>query len=278
MPRVRLDVDALRVAKIALDAPLCLRPLAWGSDVELLEEAPEPPEMTEDGIALVQVHGPLSEEADQLCGWYDGYLGKGGIVDRFEQAITHPACRAVLMHFRTPGGTSAGILEGVERMLLARAAANKPVIGFVKECCSAGLWIAASICDGGLYGREDAEVGSIGSYVPHESIAGMLTQEGIAIDLIADPPGKVAGNGYQPLDELGRARIERGVKQCTARFIAAVSQGRPALTEEVIRALNGDILQGFDAVSAGLLDGVADFETTLSLASALADQRAAEVA
>lgn len=279
MPRVRLDVDALRAARVALDAPLCVRPSIWQSEIELPEEAPEPPEMTADGVALITVHGPLAAEADQLCGWYDGYLGDDGIAARFERAISHPACRAVLMHFKTPGGTSEGILEGVRRMLAARIKANKPVLGFVKEACSAGIWIAAAVCDGGLFGEEDAEAGSIGSYVPHESIAGLLEKEGFAITLIADPPGKIAGNGYQPLDDLGRARIERGVKKCTARFIAAVTAGRPALTEEAIRTtLNGDVLEGFDAVAAGLLDGVADLETTVQLASAMADQRAQEVA
>lgn len=234
--------------------------------------------MTPDGVALVTIHGPLAEEADQLCGWYDGYLGEGGIVERFEAAQAHPACRAVLLHFRTPGGTSAGILEGMRRMLAARAEFKKPVVGHVIEACSAGFWIAAGLCDGGLYGPEDGEAGSVGSYIPHESIAALLAKQGVAIELIADPPGKVAGNSYQPLDDLGRSRIGRGVKKCTQRFFAAVQAGRPALTEDVLRALNGDVLEGLDAVAAGLLDGIADLETTVQLASALADERAQEVA
>lgn len=273
MPRARLDTTALRVARVPFDAPLCLRPAAWNSDVELPEDAPETPELIADGVGLVTVHGPLAEEPDTACGWWDGYGGEKGIAARFARAVASPAVKVVLLHFKSPGGTSAGLLEAARTMVRARDEAGKPVVGFIVECCSAAYWIAAAVCDGGLYGDETNEAGSIGSYIPHESIAALLEKEGIAMTLIADPPGKVAGNSYQPLDELGRARLERGVKTCTARFMGAVEVGR-GLSEKELRALDGDILEGFDAVNAGLLDGVADLETTISLALALAEERA----
>ena len=273
MPLARLDTTALRIARIPLDAPLCLRPTCWNGEIELPEEAPDVPDLIADGVALVTVHGPLAEEPDRACGWWDGYLGEDGIADRLERAVRSPAAQAVLLHFKSPGGTSAGILEGITRMLRARDAGGKPIVGFVQEACSAAYWIAAAVCDGGLYGPEDGEAGSVGSYIPHESIAKMLAAEGVEISLIADPPGKVAGNPYQALDELGRSRLERGVKRCTSRFMAAVEVGR-GLSEKDLRALDGDILEGIDAVGAGLLDGVADLDTTISLAQALAEERA----
>jgi ClpP class serine protease len=275
MPRARLDITAVRAARLPLDAPVLLRASAWESDVDLPEGPPDVPEieLIADGVALVTVHGPLSKEPDTLCGWFDGYQGEQGIAARFERAMAAPNVQAVLLHVESPGGTSAGLEDAVRQMVEARELAGKPVAAFVKEACSAAYWIAASVCDAGIFGGETAEAGSIGSYVTHweESVA--LEQEGVKPTLIADPPGKVAGNPYEPLSELGRARIERNVKGCTARFFAAVDAAR-GLSEKELRALDGDVLEGLAAVDAGLMDGVADLETTVSLALAVAEQRA----
>lgn len=274
MPRVRLNIDALRIAGVPLDAPLLVAPRAFDSEVELPDEPPEPPAFLAEGVAFIDISGPLSAEPGWQCGYYDGYGGEDGIAARFERAAQHPATLAILVHFKSPGGTSAGILACCRRMLAARDAAGVPVVGYITEACSAGYWLA-TVCDGGLYGGEEAEAGSIGSYVPHESIAALLAREGVAMTLVADPPGKVAGNPYEPLSKLGLERIERGVKRCTKRFMGAVSAARPELSEAVLRDLDGDVLEGVDAVKAGLLDGIADLATTVDLALAQAAERKA---
>lgn len=271
--RVRLDRRALRLAGVPTDAALLLRLDAWESDVDLPESAPDHPEYLSEGLALISVEGPLSKSPDTLCAWYDGYGGEDGIAARFERALAAPETRAVLIYFESPGGTSAGLEEAIGQMCAARDAAGKPVVGFVDQACSAAIWIAAAVCDGGLYGTERAEAGSIGSYVAHCEESKALEKEGLTVTLIADPPGKVAGNPYEPLSDLGRERIDRGVKACTARFVDAIeaSLGIPA---KELRALDGDVLEGVDAVEFGLLDGIADLQTTASLALALADERA----
>lgn len=274
MPRVRLNLDALRIAGVPLGTPLLVAPRAWDSDVELPEEAPETPEFIRPGLAFIDIRGPLDEEPDQMCGWWDGYAGEDGIAARFERAANDPATVAILIHFKTPGGTSAGIIECCKRMIAARDAAGIPVIGWVTEACSAGYWLAM-VCDGGLFGNEQANAGSIGSYIPHESIAALLEKEGVVMTLVADPPGKTAGNPFEALSDVARSRLERGVKKCTGQFMAAVETARPELSEKVLRELDGDVLEGVDAVNAGLLDGVTDFETTIEMAFALAEARKA---
>lgn len=275
MPRARLDRRALHAARIAPGAPLCLRADAWGSEVELPEAAPEEPEIW-DGVALVKVCGPLATEPDTLCGFYDGYEGPHGIAARFAQAHADSNARAVVLYLDSPGGTSSGLFACLRKMQEVRAASGKPTIGFVKQACSAGYCLAMACSS--LFGDEDSDAGSIGSYIPHGDESGALAKEGISITLVADPPGKTAGNPYQPLSEVALARMTRDVADCTARFFSAVSTARPALTPDVLRALDGDILQGRAAVNAGLLDGLADLEDVAALARALAPSLAPEVA
>lgn len=273
----RLDRRALAQVGASVETPLCLARSAWGATFALATEAPgvielvPGPTETHTAVGIVRTTGPLAQAADELCGWYDGYEGPDGLVARFLETINAPEVGAVAILFDvSPGGTSAGLEEGVRRMVEARDATGKPVVAYVNVlCASAAYWLAASLATHGIFGPIAAGVGSIGSYIPHDCIAGMLAQEGIVETLIADPPGKVAGAPSQPLDDLGRARIERSVQGCTARFIAAVSTAR-GLTPEAVRALDGDVLPLDLAVAAGLADGLGSLEDVLTLAAALA--------
>lgn len=267
----------MAVARVSPEAPLCLTRASWGGTFGLAAAAPSALEMvaaeepeTQTTVGIVRISGPLAQQADSACGWWDGYEGEDGIVERFTETITAPEVGAVVLIFDSPGGTSAGLEEAVRRMTEVRDAAGKPVLVHVNElCASAAYWIAAALATHGIWGPVAAHAGSIGSYVAHTDYSGMLAIEGIKETLIADPPGKVAGAGSQPLDDLGRARLERDVLACTQRFIDAVAAAR-GLTPDAVRALDADCLPIDLAVAAGLADGRRSLEDVLSLAATLA--------
>lgn len=271
----RLDATALAQARISPETPLCLARSAWGS---MLAAAAGPSETERFAtsaeaavggeVAIVRISGLLASEADDCYwSWFDGYGGKDGIVARFTEAITDPLVGAVVLYIKSPGGTSAGLEEAIRHMVAARAATGKPVAVYVGEqCSSAAYWIASCLATLGIWGPVASRMGSIGSYIPWQGIAGMLEQVGITYELIADPPGKVAGSPTQPLDELGRARLERDVKGVTARFVAAAAAAR-GLTPDAVRAINADELPLDLAVSQKLADGRGSFEDVLALAA-----------
>lgn len=247
MPRTplafRLDSSALAQARVPLDAPLCLPRAAWQGVHALQATAPSAlekyggnPTGQRTEVAIVTVRGLLAQEADSACGWWDGYGGETGVVARFAEAVNDPCVGAVMFIWDSPGGTSAGLEEGVRRMTEMRDAAGVSVVSYINERCgSAAFWIASALSNGGIFGPVAAHCGSIGSYIPHTDISGALAQEGIVETLIADPPGKVAGAASKPLDDVGRARIERDVLACTSRFVEAVATSR-GLTPEAVRA------------------------------------------
>ena len=234
-----------------------------------LETRPGSTEPTGSDVGIVRISGLLAAEADQLCGWWDGYGGEEGLVARFIETITAPEVGAVALLVKSPGGTSDGLEEGVRRMVQARDETGKPVVVYFDQAGSAAYWIAACLATHGIYGPIASSAGSVGSYIPHEDFSGALAIAGIVETLIADPPGKVAGAGSHPLDPLGLSRLQRGVFACTARFVAAVSTAR-GLTPEAVRALDADMLPSDLAFAAGLTDGPGSLEDVLALAASLA--------
>lgn len=265
----RLDTKALALAHVPIEAPLCLALAAWGGTFAAAEEPPAE-DVRPGAVAVVSICGPLAQEADSLCGWYDGYGGETGITARVSAALADQNVSAVVLRFDSPGGTSAGLEEAIRRMCAARDASGKPVLAYIDEqCCSAAYWIAATVAADGVYAPRSGFVGSIGTWVAHVDESAALAQEGLAVTMIADPPGKVAGNSYEALSDVARSRLERSVKACTDRFVEAVGTAR-GLSTDVLRELDGDVLEGDGAKAAGLVDGIASLEDVVALASAMA--------
>lgn len=264
-----LDSRALSLARVPLDAPLCLARSAWGASFAAAEEAPEE-EVRAGIVAVISICGPLAQEADSLCGWYDGYGGETGITARVLDALSDSNISAVVLRFDSPGGTSAGLEEAIRRICAARNASGKPILAYVDEqCCSAAYWIAAAVARDGIHAPRSGFIGSIGTWVDHTDMSGAMANEGLRVSLIADPPGKVAGNPFEPLGDVGRTRLERSVRECTGRFFAAVSAAR-GISIDDLRKLDGDVLEGEAALGAKLIDGIASLEDVIDLAAAIA--------
>lgn len=269
----RLDHKALAQARVGADSPLALRQSAWGTVFTLAEAPPSPPSPDDLGVTLVSIEGPLAQEADQLCGWWDGYGGQNGITARITAALKDPGAGSVVVRFNSPGGVVAGLEESLRRMVAAREASGKEVFGIIdEECCSAAYRIAAVLCTAGLYSPVSGQTGSIGTYCAHVDESAALAEEGLAVTVIADPPGKVALASHQPLSELGRARLVRDIGALTERFIADVASAR-GVSPDAVRALDGDVREGPAAEAAGLIDGIGSLEDVMALATAAAGRK-----
>lgn len=260
------------LARVSVEAPLCLSRAAWGATFATEEEAPA--NESAGAVAVVSIKGPLAQDADELCGWYDGYGGENGITARVIAALTDSNVGAVVLRFDSPGGTSAGIEESIRRMVAAREASGKPVLAIVDEqCCSAAYWIAATVAADGIYAPRRSETGSIGSWQLHIDESKALEMDGYKPTFVADPPDKVAGNSFEPLSEVGLARMDRDTKACTARFMASVMAARGVSEEMLRKTLAGDVIEGEAALAAGLIDGIGSVEDVIALAASLAQSK-----
>jgi ClpP class serine protease len=223
------------------------------------------------------VRGPIEQRAgyhDVCGGWSDG---NDAIAERLCAALNDPEIGSVLMCMDSPGGSPAGLAEGVRRVVEAKAATGKKIVGWVDDgyCASAMYWWASGVCDA-IYMPRDAVIGSIGARSAHGDISGALAIEGVTITHFVWPnAGKIAFTPDQPLSDLARARGDRDIALIGETFGAAVAVTR-GISIETIRALSADCLTGPAGVAAGLADGVATYEEvfayTLTLAGGAGDQ------
>lgn len=237
-------------------------------------------------LIRVDISGPLEERA--------GYYGECGGYSDGHDAVCERLCAAlamgdVLLVIDSPGGAAAGLQQNVARAAAAKAHYGRRVTVYVNEtCCSAAIWWAFGVGDE-IYGPEAAQIGSIGARGAHQSIAGALAAEGVAIEYFCWPNmGKVALAPELPLSEEGRARGTRDIGILGRAFAAAVAESplgqRFGLTIETIASLNADVFTGAYALTcpaldgqprARLLDGVETLETVTEHALQLAESEEA---
>ncbi len=159
------------------------------------------------------------------------------------------------------------------RVARFRTATGKPVAAYVDELAArGGYWLAAAMADAGIYVPRGGGVGSIGCFTAHVDESGALEQDGFKVTLVQDPPGKTAGAPTEPLDDVGRSRMVARVSDVASRFMAAVAAAR-GMSVEAVRELDGAVVYGPAAVAAGLADGVATLEQTISTVAVAAEKR-----
>lgn len=226
-------------------------------------------------LIRVDISGPLEQRAgyhDPCSGWTDGH---DAVADRLCAAFEQGDALLVV---DGPGGAAAGLQQAVTKALAAKAKHGRRCTGFVNEmCASAHVWWTFAVCDE-VFLPLAGMIGSIGARGEHTSIAGMLARDGVAVTYFADPPEKVALAPEFPLSEVGAARGNRDVKICADAFRAAVCASpigvRYELTPEALIALGADMLTGWNAVNAGLADGVATEDEVTVYALRMAETKA----
>lgn len=213
-------------------------------------------------VAVVDIIGPLAQRGEsQLCGFIDGYDWIG---ERLGAALEE--ADAVVLRIDSPGGDVSGLDEGVRRMRGAVVASGKRVIAYVDElAASAAYRIAASVADE-IVVPPMGRVGSIGTIGSLYDCTKANEQDGVGITLIRDPAGKAAAHPDAPIADLAHRRLSADVHAATESFIGAIAAAR-CLSTSVLRALDGAILTGEDAVRAGLADRVGTLEDTIRAAA-----------
>jgi ClpP class serine protease len=218
-------------------------------------------------VGVVTIRGVMEQRAGfWSCGETPGY---DTIEEDICEALADPGVGSLVIACDTPGGDVAGLEETTARIRAVVDAIGKPVLGWADELiASAGVYLMLGICSG-LYLPPSGRIGSISSVVIFQSESRALEMDGIDTYVARGLPGKMNPNSFEPLDALGKARLDAFALECSDRFIAFVASTR-GIDPAVIRGWDGGMFTGAAAVAAGLADGIGSLDDTITLAAELA--------
>ena len=240
--------------------PLAIDPKAL--DVAYEVELEIETEIThENGVAIVDVRGPLAQRA---CG-FDGY---DAVIERFRMACASARC--VLLTIGSPGGEVEGLFEACRVLRQEASRTGTPVVAYVDESAYSAAYALACVADA-IYLPPAGGVGSIGVIGELVSVAEQLDREGVAVEVITSGEQKADGHPNAPITDGARARAQARVDQLAQLFFSWVSVRR-GLTVAEIEAMDAACLYGDSAVAAGLADGIKSRAGALAAAKAMATE------
>jgi len=217
-------------------------------------------EVTEDGVAIVDLEGVLTK--------YGSSLSEGGSTVRFRQtlrsvrsAYKSGQVKSAMLVIESPGGSTMGTPEAAAEV--ASLAKVMPVWTYFEDIgASAAYWIGSQATR--VIANASAMVGSIGTYFAIDDVSQAFTNEGIKTYLFTTGKHKGAGYTGTELTKDQQAEFKSLVGKMNAPFIAAVQHARELDDTELENVTDGRIWRGDEAVAVGLIDAVMSYEDALA--------------
>lgn len=224
--------------------------------------------------AVISLMGILLPRATGLFSLFDGFTGLDEVSRAISAAVNDDYVERILLHVDSPGGSIFGVQELAEKVLDVRQ--EKPVVAVIEGYgTDAAYWIASAATE--VIASPSSIVGGVGIAVAHTDMSRQHQKTGIKYTIYRAGKHKAKPNPYEPMDDIGRAILQKRVDGYAEAFIRTVATGRQVTPSKV----KGDFGQGRtfltgEARAAGLIDRVATVQDTLgeSLASSKAKQRA----
>lgn len=217
--------------------------------------------VTADGIAVIELGGPLSKWASAWRLWgLSAEPTLGELTDFVARAAADSQIQGIMLYIDSPGGTAWGTSELADAVTAARAV--KPVHAYAADqCCSAAYWIGSTAER--LTSNAIADVGSIGVYALLVDSSKMATDLGLKFLRLRTGAHKGVGVPGVEITDAELAELQRGVDSTHALFLAAIAAGRPQLASSLGELADGRCWQGAEAAALQLTDGVEPFDAAL---------------
>lgn len=214
----------------------------------------------DNGVAIIPVMGELVNRGAWI-GADSGLTSYEGFNEQLRAAVSDPNVRGILLDMDSPGGEAAGAMEA--GAAVRAASAQKKVVAFVNGMAASAAYAVASGASQ-IVTAPSGLLGSVGVLLLHVDRSEQLAKAGLKPTLIQAGAYKTDYSGLRALPEGARARIQASVDGLYDMFVSTVAAHR-GIPEAGVRAIEGGLLMGREAIAAGLADSEGTFEDAMAL-------------
>lgn len=215
-----------------------------------------PYEILNGTIAVIEISGVLTKGMSFFSFLFGG-SSMQQIAAAYQAAIADPQVKSVLLVIDSPGGTVDGTQELAN--LIYNGKNDKPVIAYCDGMmASAAYWIG-SAADKIYISGDTVEVGSIGVVATHVDYSKSDEMFGEKYTEITAGTYKRIASSHAPLSPEGRQTIQDQVDHIYTVFVGDIARNRNISEEQALKAADGRIFIGKQAIEVGLVDGVSTY-------------------
>jgi|GEM_PF-5004396 len=212
-----------------------------------------------EGVCVIEVSGVLAKKINPFLSFL-GATAFNDIAQLFNQAITDPGVKAIILKIDSPGGTVSGT-QALANLIFAARGKEKSIVAFVDGLMlSAAAWVGLA-ADYVVVGCETDQVGSIGVVAKHIDFSEAEKKAGLKITEIISSIFKRTPSSHEPLDEAGRDVLQASVDHIHKAFVNDLAKFRGLSFDQANQQMgNGRIFLGQEAIKRGLADQMCSFE------------------
>jgi protease-4 len=208
-----------------------------------------------DRIAVVEVSGALGSAVRTT-----------DFVRIFRSLEENAHVRAVVLDIDSPGG-SAPASDYLHRAL-ARVAAQKPVVAFIRGAGTSGAYLLACAATR-IVAIPGALIGSIGVISIRPLLYEFLNRHGIGVSVTKSGRLKDMWYPFREPTEEEKQKEQALLDEFYEHFVTTVAGARHLDAEKVRALATGEVFSAAQAKEASLVDEVGDLETAIETAMEL---------
>jgi signal peptide peptidase SppA len=212
-------------------------------------------------VAVISISGPLMKH-DQEC----GPAGMDTIGAWIKELDANPNVGSIIIKFDCPGGT----VSGTETLGNIIRDCKKPIISFVDEMACSGAYWLSSQCDQIIASIPRARIGSIGVMLSFMDIQPAWEKEGVVFHDIVSNLSPDKNKDFKELKAGKYDNYKLTVLDPLATDFHNVVKSKRNITDETI--FKGRVVFADEALTAGLIDKIASWDETLTIAFTLAEE------
>lgn len=220
----------------------------------------------------------------------DGFIGSGGgllslmggtevadVREKLERAAADGGVRAVVLRVNSPGGEVSASDTIHAQMRRFRQETGKPVVACLMGTAASGGYYVSLAADR-IVATPSTITGSVGVIINLTNVEGLYEKLGLRAVVIKSGEKKDIGSPVRPMTEEERKIMDRLAEGSFERFLDAVRNGRPNMTEADIETISdGRLVDAAEALKLHMVDRVGYLEDAIAEAKELAGIRTADV-
>ncbi len=168
--------------------------------------------------------------------------------------------KGVLLDISSGGGESIASTDFY--LAVKRLNAVKPVVASIGSIGASGAYMAV-LGARRVFAYPESAVGSIGVVLPHFAVRDLLRRVGISVELLHAGVHKDAYQGYRPLTEEERTKLQAVVQEGYDTFVGLVASERHRPVDEIRALATGEFWTGTRSLQLGLIDALGDRDMAL---------------
>ncbi|MBN2064050.1 MAG: signal peptide peptidase SppA [Sedimentisphaerales bacterium] len=250
------------VYKVFIVSLICFGLLLLGTIVMYMSGAMISSQVIEPGdkfnrIAVIDLEGMIDMD------------NAAGFTQLLKTAAKDDTVKGVIISVNSPGGMVVPSDMMAHEIAMFREKSGKPVFVSVQQLSASGAYWATAACDR-IFAQMNSMVGSIGVIYNGFVVKDTLDKVGIAPITVKSSRSdmKDKGSMFRMPTELELADIQADIDKVHDRFIDVVAGGRKLSRTIVIGYATGDVFDGQEAVTAGLIDEIGYLDDVITSLSA----------